>query len=348
MISFYPGPSKMHPNLGDFLNNASESGILSQNHRSKAFENLYQNTSENLKKWLQVPPHFELLFFSSATECWQVLSQTNFGNNRLHIFNGAFGKKWADVSHQLNNCVHQLQSFNFETLPEIANENNADFIALTHCETSNGTYLNNSFLSSLRKEFPTSTIAIDATSCMAGVPINWENGNIWFASVQKCFGLPSGLAVMLIDHKTIDKITNLNSTNLYYNSLQSSLQNQQKWQTTHTPNILGIHLLNQLAQTQAPNYSEIELSMQNWHEYFTQSTIFKPLIKNLIVQSLTVITVEAEEKTIQKLKIACENNGVLIGNGYGNYSKNTFRIANFPAHTTEEKTLLKNILTNFE
>ena len=68
----------------------------------------------------------------------------------------------------------------------------------------------------------------------------------------------------------------------------------------------------------------------------------------LLVFVIYQIWVSFNKKTIQKLKIACENNGVLIGNGYGNYSKNTFRIANFPAHTTEEKTLLKNILTNFE
>jgi phosphoserine aminotransferase len=28
--------------------------------------------------------------------------------------------------------------------------------------------------------------------------------------------------------------------------------------------------------------------------------------------------------------------GLILGNGYGEYKHNTFRIANFPAHTLEE------------
>ena len=348
MTSFYPGPSKMHPLLGEFLQKTYESGILSNNHRSKQFENLYQETSKNLKNWLSIPENYELLFFSSATECWQVLTQHPFGEERLHIFNGAFGQKWAEVSENLTNQKVEKIQFDIQNFPEINYKENIDFVALTQCETSNGTFLPNQIIAQIRDNYPKAVIAVDATSAMAGINTQWENADIWFASLQKCFGLPSGLAVMFIKSDLAKSISENKAKDSCYNSLSNSIINQQKWQTTHTPNILGIHLLNQLAQTKLPNFELLEKSMQNWIHFFEQNNHFQSLIKNSQTQSPTVIAATASEDAVSKIKYLTEKQELIIGNGYGEWKKNSIRIANFPVHTHEEKLQLMEILKHFQ
>jgi phosphoserine aminotransferase len=52
-------------------------------------------------------------------------------------------------------------------------------------------------------KIPDALIAVDATSSMAGVELDWQSADIWFASVQKCFGLPAGMAVMVCSPRAL-------------------------------------------------------------------------------------------------------------------------------------------------
>jgi phosphoserine aminotransferase len=45
MLSFYPGPSKVHPEALGYIQEAFEQGIVSMNHRSKQFEKLLEATT---------------------------------------------------------------------------------------------------------------------------------------------------------------------------------------------------------------------------------------------------------------------------------------------------------------
>jgi phosphoserine aminotransferase len=67
-------------------------------------------------------------------------------------------------------------------------------------------------------------------------------------------------------------------------------------------------------------------------------------VENKNARSLTVISVEGEEKLIQQIKSKAKKEGLLLGNGYGKWSKNTFRIANFPAIKDKEINKLQSFL----
>lgn len=61
-------------------------------------------------------------------------------------------------------------------------------------------------------------IAIDATSWFGGVVFDWMLGDVWFASVQKCLGLPAGMGIMVCSPKALEKARKVNDI-LRYNSL---------------------------------------------------------------------------------------------------------------------------------
>ena len=68
MITFAAGPSKVYDSLPTYLQEAYQEGILSANHRSGAFMQLYQETESLMRQKLHMPEDYKLIFTSSATE----------------------------------------------------------------------------------------------------------------------------------------------------------------------------------------------------------------------------------------------------------------------------------------
>src|SRR5690606_33359318 len=101
MISFYPGPSKTHPKIPTFMQEAVKTGILSANHRSREFVELSKQTVQLLKKRLNIPSGYTIFFTSSATECWEIIGQSLPGKKSIHLYNGAFGEKWFGYTRKI-------------------------------------------------------------------------------------------------------------------------------------------------------------------------------------------------------------------------------------------------------
>jgi phosphoserine aminotransferase len=351
MLNFYPGPSKIYPQVKDLMQESYQTGILSMNHRSKAFMAVAENTVSQLKDKLQIPKDYHIYFVSSATECWEIIAQSLAANRSLSIYNGEFGKKWAEAT-----ANYSLQQ----------NSTLKPILCLTHSETSNGTLLNKESLAYLKTQFPQYLLAVDATSSMGGVHLEWKSADIWFASVQKCFGLPSGLAILICSPQAIEQGLAI-SENKHYNSFVRLHQNMLKFQTTHTPNILSIWLLGKLLESleditiihqklvnRANNFYDF---LQKHHIKTIQIPAFtykgfenevfdnQKVIANL---SSTVIALETNLEKIIALKKAAEQENIILGNGYGAWKDTSIRIANFPAITDEEFEILKVfLLKNF-
>lgn len=325
-----------------------EEGLTSCNHRSSEIIACYRRTVVGLQEKLLVPPDYTILFTSSATECWEILAQSFSEDSFIHIFNGAFGAKWAGVSRKLGNSVRTVSYDTNTPLPDLQLPP-SDWICLTHCETSNGTYISDSQITILKKQYPERLVAVDATASLGGIHIPWESTDYVFASVQKCLGLPSGMAVLICSPQAAKRALQQNITT-HYNSLANSLPLAQQYQTTHTPNILGICLLMKLMENSASIHlvnNQVQKKATQWYEWLTQQG-FNLLVSNNTVRSPTVIAIQAAEDYIVHLKSAAAQHGFVLGNGYGKWKNTTFRIANFPAITTTEITALQEFLLTFK
>jgi phosphoserine aminotransferase len=339
MISFYPGPSKIYPDISEYMQEAYNSGILSANHRSPEFIALSKETIQLMREKLNVPSNFTIFFTSSATECWEIIGQSFISEFSYHIYNGAFGRKWMDYRKKLmpnvtghEFSVHKMLGLNTLNAPQ-----QTGVICLTQNETSNGSKVSNRLIGKVKTRFPKSIICVDATSSMAGEELKWKNADIWYASVQKCFGLPAGMAMMICSPKAIEKALQLNH-NQHYNSIAFMHEKMQNWQTTYTPNVLNIFLLNRVLQSIEP-ISKISRKLK-LRATKTRQRLERMKLKDLVLvprlRSDTVIAIKGEPSKIQQIKKLAKENGFLLGNGYGKWKENTFRIANFPAITDEE------------
>ena len=358
MITFYPGPSKIYPQVEQYLQEAYRSGILSMNHRSQGFMDVLKETLRLMHEKLDIPADYSIYLVSSATEAWEIVAQSLTSQHSAHHYNGAFGKKWFSyATHIVPQTSGSLFPIN-QTLPYHLfqeGEDSAAFnrqrlsdyevLCLTHSETSNGTQVRMQELAEIRSLTP-ALIAVDATSSMGGVAFDWTLGDVWFASVQKCFGLPAGMGVMVCSPKALEKARQVNDI-LRYNSLLFVHENFEKYQTHYTPNTLGVYLLMRVMEQLEP-ISAIDLRTvkraESLYQFIENETNWGPLVTNKATRSDTVIAVKGEPQAIAALKKEATLAGITLGNGYGEWKNNTFRIANFPAIEDEEIEQLRSFL----
>ena len=192
-------------------------------------------------------------------------------------------------------------------------------------------------------------LAVDTTSSMAGVYLDFSLADIWFASVQKCFGLPAGLGLLVLSPKAIGKVQRKGEKGRY-NSLSFMLENAENFQTHYTPNVLGIYLLNRSLQD-IPFISTtadiLGSRMERLEEIIHQSESLDFLIQNPATRSRTVLGISGEETFIQQIKKSAETAGMQMGSGYGSLKPTSFRIANFPAVTEKEFDVLVSFLKGY-
>ena len=328
--------------MATFLQDAMNEGILSQNHRSTAFMEMLSVCISVFKQKQSIPDNYEVYFTSSATECWEIVSQSLVKNHSHHIFNGAFGEKWFEYASRLSKEISTTK-FDFQETLDGNFISEADVWCFTQNETSNATQINNSFFGKLNTE---ALIAVDVTSSLGGIELDWKSADIWLASVQKCLGLPAGMGIMVCSPKAIKRAEEIGDRN-YYNSLLFISDNFRKYQTHYTPNILGIYLLMRVMQ-QVPDIQTINAHIKerakDFYTFISADTKLNLLIENSEVRSETVIAIKGTVNEISVLKQKAKENNIILGNGYGDWKDSTFRIANFPAIEDWEFDKLKTLL----
>jgi phosphoserine aminotransferase len=350
MISFYPGPSRIHDEIPTYVKDAARLGVMSINHRSEEFVAISKKTISLLKQKLGIPKSYTVFFVCSATECWEIIAQSWLTNKSYHAFNGAFGQKWFEYTHKLNQGAI-AKSFDRESVLPVDSlivEGSNNLICITQNETANGTQVSNQTIKAVRKNNPGNLIAVDATSSMGGIKLDFASADIWFASVQKCFGLPAGLALMVCSPTAIDRAKAINNSQ-HYNSIVFMSAMMEKWQTPYTPNVLAIYLLMRVLE-KSKSINEIQkltiTRYNTWTLFLTKTKNFKHLIKNKSVHSYTVLPIESDLTSIHKIKQSAKKNGFLLGEGYGDLKGTTFRISNFPALRQTEINHLMKFLKN--
>lgn len=353
MLTFYPGPSKVYPEVRDYMAMAYDEGILSIPHRSDRFVQISKNTVALLRKKLNIPQDYYIYFLSSATECWEILAQSLTRKKSFHVYNGAFGEKWMQYTQKIRPQATGAR-FDVNTdlpIKDLAIDPDTELICLTQNETSNGTQVKENTILNLFNRYRDALIAVDATSSMAGIALKYIKADVWFASVQKCFGLPAGLGIMVCSPRAVFRAKEINDRG-HYNSMVTLYEKMLNFQTSITPNVLNIYLLQRVLEQRAVIKvidHDLVARSQDLYEFFELFTSFSLLVTNPEVRSNTVLTLQGPEKIIDEVKRNALRHDILLGNGYGQWAKTTFRIANFPAITDDEFKILKHFfLSNYE
>jgi aspartate aminotransferase-like enzyme len=208
---------------------------------------------------------------------------------------------------------------------------NYDTLTVCHNETSTGVRSPIAEIGKMmRKEYPDVIFAVDAVSSMAGDrTLPSEFGcDIVFGSTQKCFALPPGLAVALVNDRAIERAKQVPNRGAY-TDLVDIFEFEKKHQTPFTPNISLLYALDRrmdllLEETYDKVYQRHQDMASYTQKWAKQHFAMFPEIG---AESITVSCVQnTQGKNVKELNQKLAEKGYMISGGYGKLAEKTFRI----------------------
>lgn len=341
-LFFTPGPSQLYPHLNTFLMDGYRAGVYSLSHRSEDFMRIAQTTKAELAKLLNIPKTHSAFFLGSSLESMERIMQNTQGKETFHITSGSFGEVFVSTARANKKVPKEYKiGVNDEiNVEKLSISTNTALICITQNETSNGSSVSLASIQAIKKRYPDIPIAVDFVSSAPYPRINFQYIDYGFFSVQKGFGLPSGLGVLIVNRSVIP--SDLQSG---FHSLASLAKKEVIHQTPETPNVLAIYLLGKVAQLMNKKgitviRRETDLKATMIAEFVQQNLDkLQFAVTNKKNRSKTVIVLDVIKgsKTIVK-KLAKFR--IIIGKGYGAAKDMQIRIANFPQHSLSDMSRL--------
>jgi aspartate aminotransferase-like enzyme len=326
-----PGPTEVSKEI---LNEQTRYLI---GHREKEFSELYGGITDKISKYFELQADCKPTVTTSSGTLWfDIVGRSIVKQKALACVNGAFSQRCADTLRSCGKTTDYLEvewgkAVKPEMIAEKLDSGEYDTLAVCHNESSTGVRNPIHDIGKLvRKNYPNVIYAIDAVSSMAGdKTLPSEIGcDIIFTSTQKCFALPPGLAIALVNDKAIERAKEVPNRGTYTDMVEL-FEFEKKHQTPFTPCIPLLYALNKrldllLEETYEHVYQRHK-EMANYTQQWANKH-FK-MFPEPGYESITVSCIQNTlGKNVKELKQKLEEKGYLISNGYGKLAEKTFRI----------------------
>jgi aspartate aminotransferase-like enzyme len=307
-------------------------------HRSREFSELYTRIVDKLNKFFQLPDEYKATVTTSSGTLWfDIIGRSIVKNKVLVCVNGAFSERVGKTIQDCGKEVDFLEvSWGKAVKPDMIMEKldaeEYDTLAICHNETSTG--VRNPIYrigEMVRRDYPNIMLAIDSISGMAGDKmLPSEVGcDVIFASTQKCFALPPGLAIGIVSNRALERAREVPNRGMYTDMVRIFDYYERKHQTPFTPNISLLYaldkrmdlLLDETHESVYQRHRAMAEYTQKWgKKYFA-------LFAEPGYESVTVTCVKNTlGKSVKELNEELAKRHFMISNGYGKLAEETFRI----------------------
>ncbi len=306
-------------------------------HRSKEFSELYGGITAKLSKFFELPPDYQPTTTTSSGTLWfDIVGRSIVKKKVLCCVNGAFSQRFGETLHA---CGKETDWIEVEwgkvakpdQVAEKLETGQYDTLCVCHNESSTGARSPVTEIGKMvQKDYPDVVFAVDSVSSMAGdKTLPQEMGvDILFASTQKCFALPPGLAIALVNDKALARAKTIPNRGAYTDIVEI-FEFEKKHQTPYTPCIPLLYALNK----------RLDLMLQETYEHIYQrhkdmaETTQKWAKKHFEMfpepgyESITVSCIRnTQGKNVAELNQKLAAKGFNTSNGYGKLAEKTFRI----------------------
>ena len=323
-------------------------------HRLKEYVQLHGETVDMLKQILFTEQN---IFFStsSASGIWEAAMRNCVGPDEtvLCTMCGAFSDKWSGVAKSCGKNVEELKvEWGTPVLPEMIDEKLStgkySAITLVHNETSTGLTNPVEDISRMMKEkYPDVLVFVDSVSGMVGLPIKFDEygWDVAFASLQKAFAIPPGLAVAAVSNRALEKSKKVPNRG-YYFDFQAMAKTAAKSQTVTTPaipHIMALHYqCEKLVAEGMENVWQRHREMGEFVRGWAKEKFDLFCDERYASNTLTAVKNTRGISVAETIAAVQEKHNTVFGNGYGNLKEETFRIAHMGDITLDD---LKELLT---
>jgi len=344
-IFFTPGPTQLYPTVQRHFQNGFKGDLGSISHRSEQFQEMYQELVSSLKQLLGIPQDYHIFIVGSGTEAMERTIQNCVEKYSLHFVNGSFSKRFFLIAQDLGKKPIKIDALSGEgfAIEKIKIPKRTELICFTQNETSSGVMIPTEDITALAKKYPDKLIAVDIVSSVPYVDLDYKLLDCVFFSVQKGFGLPAGLGIMIVSPRAIQKAEGLSQKKISigsYHSFPNLLHYAQKQQTHETPPLLAMYLLERVIKDMQKRgidkiRSETDQKAKLLYDFLDKQDTVAAFVKERRVRSQTVIVIDIKKAKKDIKKILAEK-GFIVGGGYGENKNTQIRIANFPAHSVQD------------
>jgi aspartate aminotransferase-like enzyme len=325
-----PGPTEVSKEI------LEEQARYMIGHREKEFSTLYGGITDKLTKFFQLTPDIKPTVTTSSGTLWfDIVARSVVKQKALACINGAFSQRAAQT---LKACgketdileVEMGKAIKPDMVAEKLENGGYDTVTVCHNETSTGVRSPvKEIAQMIRKDYPDVILAVDAVSSIAGDKlIPSEIGcDIIFGSTQKCFALPPGLAVALVNDRAIERAKTVPNRGGYTDMVEI-FEFEKKHQTPFTPNVSMLYALDKrmdllLAETYDKVYQR-HLDMAKYTQAWAKKNF--SMFPEPGYESITVSCINSNGKDVNQMSAKLAERGYLISAGYGKLKDKTFRI----------------------
>jgi len=242
-----PGPTMVPERVLEAL------GKSTLYHRSPEFKEIFLETKERLKRLFRTQGEV-LILTSSGTGAMEaaVSNLFNPGDSAVVVVGGKFGERWKELCETsgVKPIVIEVEwgkSVKLEDIEE-ALKANADVkgVLVQICETSTGTIHDVKGIGELLKSYPDVLLIADGITAYGvyDIPTDEWGIDVGITGSQKALMTPPGLAVISLNEKAQQRLSEIESRSYYFN-LKKELKAQRKGQTAYTTGINLVIALNE-------------------------------------------------------------------------------------------------------
>ena len=247
MKLFTAGPVACFPEVLEAMK------IQQLSHRSKEYQELHKDTVKRLADFLLARKATVLLIPSSGTGFMEasVRNAVTPRGKVLVTVIGEFGNRYKEAVERNGRIPIVLEKpLGKPVIPEelddaLKKNPDVEAVTITYNETSTGVLNPLKELAKVVKEHG-KLLFVDAVSAMGAADIRVDEWGIdlVFASSQKAFGVPPGLAMAAVSEEVFEKAKKIPERGLYFDLLEIKELLEKQWSTPTTPPIPQIAGLN--------------------------------------------------------------------------------------------------------
>ena len=332
------GPSKVRPEALERLAAASE--LIGTSHRQRPIKDVVARVRGGVAELLGAPDGYEVLLGNGGTTAfWDAAASCLIRERSLHLTYGEFSAKFAKgvaaTPFLADPIVVEAEPGD---APEPRSDPAADAIAWAHNETSTGVAVP----VSRPEASEDALVLIDATSAVAGLPVDLADADAYYFAPQKGLGSEGGLWVAVLSPAAVERIGELDGASGRWQpgflSLSTALENSRKDQTYNTPSLGTLILLADQLEWMLANggldwcVGRSRASSEHLYGWAESSDVATPFVADPAKRSSVVGTIDfADEVDAPALAAALRSNGIVDTEPYRKLGRNQLRIGMFPA-----------------
>ncbi|KAB1198693.1 MULTISPECIES: alanine--glyoxylate aminotransferase family protein [Haloferax] len=339
---YIPGPTEVRDDVIDAMCEPMFG------HRMDQMTDLYTTIVEDTKEFLGTDNDV-IILTGSGTEFWEASTLNLVDENILCTTCGSFSERHANVAERLGKNVDRLEyewgkAVKPEDVREYLEQSDTDYDVVTCVMNESSTGVRNPIeeIGDVVAEYPDTYFVVDAVSALGGdyVDIDEHNIDVLFASSQKAFAMPPGLAICTVSTDAYERELEKDSASWYGGFQRCIDYYDRKGQTHSTPAIPIMlayrkqmkHMLDEGHDARDQRHREMAEYTREWaNEHFA-------MFPEEGYESQTVACIENTQGidvagTIEQVN---EQYDMAFSNGYGSaLGEKTFRIGHMGEHDVE-------------